>query len=206
MPIDKEEMTGAVGELEVSHDPFAPDNLLKMRLSQDFNASASVKPVLTTIAVRKPSKHEFVRVRAGAEWRFETYCFVEGESREVYLLKPEIWAYLQADARPTALVLTISRLSPVPFLWPVSLPTEDRRPCRWHTSAIEASLLAEQNWVRVVSDLAAGSYGTYVAEGELSAPCWPDDMTMTDYLRLAFRDRVISDMSHPCLKRLRGEI
>ena len=206
MSIDKEDMTAACGELEVSRDPFAPENLRRMRLSQDFAASAVVKPVLTTIAVRKPNKHEFIRVRAGAEWRFETFCFRDEESREVYLLMPGMRDHLESDAVAMALVLAVSRLSPVPFLWPLSLPIEDRRPCRWHTSAIEAALLAEQKWLRVVSDVAAGCYGTYIAEGELTAPRWPDDLTMTDYLRLAFRDRIIGDMAHPCLKRLRGEI
>ena len=47
----------------VSNDPFDPSNLAKMKLSQDFAAMAAVKPVITSVAVRKPNKHEFVRVR-----------------------------------------------------------------------------------------------------------------------------------------------
>jgi hypothetical protein len=44
-------------------DPFSSENLLKMALSQDFESMAAVKPVFTTIAVAKPNRHEFIRVR-----------------------------------------------------------------------------------------------------------------------------------------------
>ena len=49
-----------------SDDPFDPANLSKLRMSQDFASMAQVKPAITTLAVRKPHKHEFVRVRVGS--------------------------------------------------------------------------------------------------------------------------------------------
>lgn len=74
-----------------------------MKLSQDFASMAAVKPVITSVAVRKPNKHEFVRVRPGAEWRFETGCFIEKETRETYLVTPELWPAMPGDVTPTAL-------------------------------------------------------------------------------------------------------
>ena len=73
----------ALNEVEASDNPFSPENMAKMKLSQDFSGMAAVKPVITNIAVRKPYNHEFVRVRAGSDWRFETICFVDKENRDV---------------------------------------------------------------------------------------------------------------------------
>ncbi len=201
--------SGANGEPEIpitSADPFDPANLAKMKLSQDFTSMAAVKPVITVVAARKPNKHEFVRVRPGAEWRFETGCFVDKDTREVYMVTPELWPAMPGDVTPTALVLAVSRNSPVPFLWPLTLPSSDGRPNRWHESGIEAARLAESQWLRSVADMSAGCYVPYVAGGKLAEPEWPLDLTMADYLRLGFQGRFIRDMSHPCLQRLRGEI
>jgi len=71
-----------------SGDPFDPTNLSSLRMSQDFSQMTQVKPAITVVAVRKPNKHEFVRVREGSQWRFETGCFIDKESREVYLVSP----------------------------------------------------------------------------------------------------------------------
>ena len=203
--------SGASGEPEIpvsSADPFDPANLAKMRLSQDFSAMAAVKPVITSVAVHKPNKNEFVRVRPGAEWRFETHCFEEksGVSTDVYLVTPEIWHAMPGEFKPSAIVLAIGRNSAVPFLWRLSLPSSDGRPNRWNESAIEAARLAESQWLKVVSDSYSGCYVPYVASGNLPEPVWPADLTMPDYLRLAFQGRFIRDISPPCLQRLRGEI
>lgn len=190
----------------VSNDPFDPSNLAKMKLSQDFAAMAAVKPVITSVAVRKPNKHEFVRIRPGAEWRFETGCFVDKDTREVYMVTPELWPIMPGDVTPTALVVAVSRNSPIPFLWPLVLPSTDGRPNRWHESGIEAARLAESQWLRSVADMSAGCYVPFVAAAKLPEPEWPADLKMSDFLRLAFQGRFIRDTSHPCLQRLRGEI
>lgn len=190
----------------VADDPFSAANLGRMKLSQDFATMAAVKPMITSVAVRKPNKHEFVRVRPGVAWRFETGCFVDKDSREVYLVTPDLWAAMLGDVTPTGLVVAVSRNSPVPFLWPLTLPSSDGRPNRWHESGIEAARLAESQWLRSVADMSAGCYVPFVAAAKLPEPEWPADLTMNDLLRLAFQGRFIKDHYHPCLQRLRGEI
>ncbi len=188
-----------------SVDPFDPANLANLRLSQNFAEMAKVKPVLTNIACRKPHKQEFIRVRTGAENRFDTGCFVDKESREVYMVSPVVWDLLAGDVTPTMLIVCQSRNSPVPFLWPLTLPDTDGRPNRWHESAIEAALLAESNWLKVVSDMSAGMYVPNVARGNLTEPDWSEVPTMPELLRLAFKGRFIDGHDHPVLRRLRGE-
>jgi hypothetical protein len=174
-------------------------------LPQNFASQTSVRPVFTTIGVRKPNRQEFVRVREGENWKFETGCFTDEESREVYMVPQALWPELQGEVKPTCLVTCLSRNSNVPFLWPLKLPGPDGRPNRWNESAIEAASLAEQQWLRVVADMSAGCYVPQIATGNLAEPDWPAGLTLNDLIRLAFRDRLINDLQHPLLRRLRGE-
>jgi hypothetical protein len=192
-------------DIEPSNSGDEFDNLDKLRLSQNFSEMTDVKAVITVVAVHKPHRHEFVRVRPGAEWHFETGCFTDKESRETYLIIPSLWSVLPGEVQPTVLYLAMSRNSPVPFLWPCSLPSSDGRPNRWHESAIEAARLAETQWLRVMSDMSAGCYVPYIAQGSLPEPEWPE-LSFQELMRLAFRDRFIRDTEHAVLRRLRGDV
>lgn len=187
-----------------THGARFPD-LESLRLSQDFVAQTSVRPVFTSIPVRKPHRQEFVRVRPGQEWRFETGLFKDEESGEFYIVSPSLWADFSGDIKPTCLVTCVSRNSPVPFLWPITLPGPDGRPNRWHESAADSAREAERDWLKVVADMSAGCYVPHVAAGNLPEPVWPADLVMADLMKLAFRDRFIGDADHPTLRRLRGE-
>ena len=186
-------------------DPFDPSELAKLRLSQDFSELSQVKPVLTNIACRKPHKQEFVRVRAGEEFRFTTGCFVDKDSRETYLVTQDVRDHLVGDVTPTLLVVCVSRNSPIPFLWPLTLPGVDGRPNRWHESGIEAAKIAETQWTKVVADMSAGCYVPNVARGNLPEPDWSEIPSISELLRLSFKDRLIAKPDHPVLRRLRGE-
>ena len=192
--------------ISAASDLFDPANLSRMRMSQDFTELAAVRPVITSIATRKPTRREFVRVRPGAEWRFETWCFYDQDTNEVYMVTPEMLPFIHGDVKPTALVLAITRNSPIPFLWPLTLPSSDGRPNRWHESGIEAARRAESRWLRSTADMTAGCYVPFEALAELPDPEWPADFEMNDYIRLAFQGRLIDSNSHICLRRLRGEI
>lgn len=185
-------------------DPFDPSNLASLRLSQDFSASAKVKPVLTSVACRKPHDQEFIRVRPGDENRFDTGCFVDKESREVYLVAPNLWDLMDGNVTPTSLVVCQSRNSKVPFLWPLKIPASDR-PLKWYESAMEAADMARSQWLKVVSDVPAGQYVPHVSFNELPDPDWSNVPAMNELLRLAFKSRFIDSESHPVLRRLRGE-
>jgi hypothetical protein len=191
---------------ETPPDPFDPSELVKLRLSQNFSELSSVKPVIATVAARKPHKQEFVRVLAGEDNRFPSGCFIDKDSRETYLVSPSMRDLLAGDVVPTLLVVAVSRNSPVPFLWPLTLPGTDGRPNRWHESALEAARLAEDRWIKVVSDMAAGCYIPHVAVGNLPDPDWSEVPPIDELLRLCFKDRFISSPDHPILKRLRGEL
>jgi hypothetical protein len=187
------------GTLKKSPDPFNVDSL---RLGQDFASSIGVRKVLTTVPCRKPNRHEFVRVRAGEDWRLETGVFEDRVNREVYLVQRDLWAELAGEVCAVCLFLATSKQGDA-FLWPVKLPGVDGRSNSWNESALAAARLAEARWVRVAANMAAGMYDVFEAQGEIAEPTWPDK-TFKEVLELAFKGRFVDSPDHPAVKALRG--
>ena len=157
---------------------------------------------MTTVPCRKPIRHEFVRVRPGEDWRLETGVFEDKVNREVYLVRRDLWAELAGEVYPVCLFLAVNRQGDV-FLWPVKLPGTDGRSNTWNESALAAAGLAEKRWVRVASNIGAGMYDTFEAQGELSEPEWPE-LSFREVLELCFKGRFIQDVDHPAIRALRG--
>jgi len=186
---------------EKGQDPFDPSRL---RLSQDFAATVGVKKALITVPVRKPSKQEFVRVHLDEAYRLETAVLELKEERETYLVEPSLWSELPSELTPKVLFTTINRQG-VLTLWPVRMPGEDGRLDEWNASALEAAELARSRWVRVVANMGLGAYEVYEASGDLPDPTWPE-LTFTEILKVAFKGRYITEIEHPVIRRLRGEL
>ena len=55
----------------------------------------------------------------------------------------------------------------------------------------------------MAADMQLRAYRIFKAEGQLSDPIWPDK-SLQELLELAFKDRVIDNMDHPVVRRLRG--
>jgi hypothetical protein len=59
-------------------------------------------------------------------------------------------------------------------------------------------------WIRVKANMSLGAYEIWEAQGKLPDPEWPD-LPYKELLRIAFRDqKIINDLDHPVVKRLRG--
>ena len=141
-----------------------------LRLSQDYEQTAGVEKLLTTVPVRKPNKTEFVRVHP--EMHFDTMLLDLKEDRESYLVSPSLLADVSGLAVPVSLKLAINRAS-VLFLWPLRLPGEDGRSNVWHESAWEAADLAVNRWVSMRANMSLGAYDIYQGAETLSEPQWP---------------------------------
>ncbi len=190
---------GAV-PLEGKPNPFDP---ARLRLNQDFATSAGVKKLLTTVPVKKPDKQWFFRVRPGEEWRLSTFLLEIKEDREEYLVDPSLIMDIGAEVVPKTIFTAVNRQG-VPFLWPIRMPGEDGRQMEWHRSAFEAAERAQDNWVRMQANMSLGAYDISIAQAELAEPTWPE-VDFAKLLEVAFRDRFITSLDHPVLKRLRGE-
>jgi len=196
-------------ELENSHagteapssapDPFDLGNL---RLSQSFTETAGVEKLLTTVPVRKPNPQDWVRVHPGSEYR-ENFPLIElKDEREEYVVAASLVPQLVGEFVSKTLYTTVNRQGVV-SLWPVRLPDPDGREMEWHRSAREAAELAMNRWVRCKANRSLGAYEIFQAEACIAEPAWPD-LTFQQIIRIAFRDRLITSMDHPVIKRLRG--
>jgi hypothetical protein len=181
-------------------DPF---ELANLRLSQAFVKTAGVKQLLTTVPVRKPYPQEFVRVHPNPDYR-ENFPIIElkGETREEYLITSQLVPELTGELVTKTLFTAITRQGTV-FLWPVRLPDADGKQNEWWRSMREAAELAMERWLRIKANMGLGAYEIFVAEGSIHEPIWPD-INYQELIRLAFRDRLITSLDHPVIKRLRG--
>jgi hypothetical protein len=128
------------------------------------------------------------------------------EDREIYLIARGLRAELASE--PTfsvrLLVTTINRQG-VLFLWPVRLPGPDGRIDDWSRSALDAAEEAKTRWVRITANMSLGAYDVAVASAHVTEPDWPN-ISFQEIIKIAFRDKMISDWDHPVLQRLRGEV
>jgi hypothetical protein len=174
----------------------------RLRLSPETLAVGTAREILAHVPVRKPHRHEFVRVHPDPDMSLTTAVFEDREDRAVYFVAPEMRGPLLGEIKPVVLLTAMTRQGAT-FIWPLNLPAESGRPNDWAETGRQAAELAKQAWVRVPADMSLGAYRIYRAEGELSEPEWPEK-TFADLLEIAFRSRVIDREDHPVLRRLRG--
>jgi hypothetical protein len=195
------------GRVEAEADPFDLDSL---RLSQDFASAVEVQRPIVTVPVRKPTtKGAFIRTHRDPGFWFNTKLLEmdDGADRDSYLVDRRLWEALDGEPLFASFLLVpcMSRPGNVLYLMKIRLPGPDGRTSEWTRSALEAVDIAKTRWVRIVSRMELGGYQPEPAGGNLPDPVWPE-MTLKEILRVAFRDRVISDWNHPVLRRLRGEV
>ena len=124
------------------------------------------------------------------------------DEREEYVVAASLVPELVGEFVSKTLYTTVNRQGVV-SLWPVRLPDPDGREMEWHRSAREAAELATTRWVRCKANRSLGAYEIFQAEACIAEPTWPD-LTFQEVIRIAFRDRLITSMDHPVIKRLRG--
>ena len=189
-------VTSSTSELP---DPFDLDNL---RLSQSFTETAGVKKLLLTVPVRKPNPQEFVRVHPDAEYRADFPMIELKDDREEFIVGRHLVGELASEIVLKTLFTAINRQGVV-FLWPVRLPDPEGRQMEWRRSMREAAEIGTSQWVRMKANMSLGAYEMSVAESAMAEPVWPE-ASFQDLIKIAFRDRLITNTDHPVIKRLRG--
>jgi hypothetical protein len=181
-------------------DPFDPANL---RLSQDFGATLGVKKALLTVPVRKPAREWWIRVHPDPAYHVETAVLELKEDREVYLVDPHLWPELSTESTfgPRAIFTAVNTLGVV-FLWPIRLPGPDGKIDEWNRSALETALLGKDKWVRIQANMSLGAYEVLTSDNEKPA-AWPQ-VSFRDLLQIAFKEKFITTLDHPVVKKLRG--
>ena len=137
------------------HDPFDPAAL---RIDSTSDASLGVERPILVVPVKKPDKQTFFRVHPDPAMRLDVRVIELEAERETYLVTPAIAAILPGETRPVRLLTCIPRVGGGVFLWPLKLPTDDRRENSWNTSARKAAEIAEKKWVRLQANQSLDAY------------------------------------------------
>lgn len=180
------------------------DVILKARKSPGAHLRTRVE--LTGVAVyKKPTKGRFHRVRPDDDPHYFTllhrkekfsdvYFLVVGEELEGRLRVDPYFAKGIADYRLALIVDPDGNYG----WWAVPALRDDG----WAESARVICKRMESEWAR--AEALDDNYGILLAEDNLGEPVWPqvDDLTL---LEKAFKDRIITDLEHPVLKKLKGK-
>lgn len=186
------------------YDPFAEENI---RLPQELLDEAVSHTELTIVPVQKPSDQQFIRVHPDPDYRhIAALIELQEEQRAKYLIHPACVAQVKAFGIKfhfEQLYLYVTKQGDVCW-WPMKLPTTSREN-RWLDSARDAAEKAIGKWISVRSNMALGAYIVSVAidNDEFHDPEWPNK-TKNQLLALAFRERLILDVEHPVIRKLRG--
>ncbi len=172
--------------------------------SRDFADPADVTSFVNRVPVRRPNGHTFIRVHPGQDYRYPVDLIELPEEEDTYLISSnEVAAALDEVRKPCLLYTAITRQGTV-FMWPVKLPRGNKKVMAWHTSASEAAEKAMKDWVRINADMNLGAYKITVARGAIPDPEWPN-LTFKELLTIAFRDRLVSSLDHPLVRRYLGD-
>jgi len=180
-----------------------PD-LKSLRLPANYGATLGVKKLLTQVPVGRPKKPQFFRAHAADQMTFPAMLLEQKESRENYLVTPDVAQEISELVRPVQLYAAIDRQNNV-FLIPVPLPGEDGTRNPWHESLAQAVEHAKRKWLRITANMNVGGYDVFEAEGPLPEPEWPAH-DIDALIEVAFRGRIITDLDHPTVQTLLGRI
>jgi hypothetical protein len=183
------------------HDPFDP---AKLRISHTSDEALGIKKPLLIVPVNKPSKQIFFRAHPDPNMRLDARIIELKETREIFLVTPEIAAFLPGETKLVRLTPCLSRQGAV-FLWPVPIATGEQRESTWHITARSAADLAIEKWVRLQANMALAAYDVMMSEA-IPDPVWPQH-TLKELLTIAFgNDRLVDRHDHPIIRQLLGQV
>ena len=181
-----------------------PSDLKSLRLPANYGATLGVRKLLTNVPVGKSKKLQFFRTHLSEDMTFPAMILENKESRESYLVVPEVAQEISELVRPVVLHAAIDRQNNV-FLIPVPLPGEDGSRNPWHESLAQALEYAKLKWIRITANMHAGSYDVYEAQNELPEPEWPAH-DIDALVQVAFRGKIVTSLDHPIVQSLLGRI
>jgi hypothetical protein len=174
------------------------------------------QPVTRPAEVRYMKPKDFFRIMPaivdGKEWRLVTNILeVSGIAKPydgAYIVSPNLWSYVREELKQkltlTTLYVGITYTSGSVFITGVPVDTGERSYSAFHSSRVFIYELAVAQWVKMITG--EGEYIHETPRGELAEPVFPDNLEdIYAAIELAFRDKLIDDIDHVVLKRIRGD-
>jgi hypothetical protein len=178
-----------------------PFDLDRLALPQSFAEAIGVRKLLTHVPVGKPGNQDWSRVHPNPEFQRNLPVLILRTEREMYLVTPEMLVELAGECVGVTMYTAISSQG-VLRLWPVRLPGPDGKDLAWWSTEREAAELAKKQWVRIKANMALGANDIDLS-AMTAEPRWPT-ATFQEVIEIAFAGRLIDNVEHIVVKRLRG--
>jgi hypothetical protein len=196
-------------EITVEAEDLASIIFRARKSPEEVAALMSSKKEYLTTPVGKAPKEKYIRVRAGEEWDYRLHAYLMlpdsfgGGRRDFLLIHPDLEDFVESkrQLRKATKVFGLAFIVDAqgsPAFWVLNLSdTSD-----WGKSARVIVEELKEDWGMVCSD-----DGCYVLErpaDDLGEPAWPDESPQ-EWLKKAFKDRIIDSEDHPEIKKLLGK-
>lgn len=179
-------------------------DIKSLRLPANYGATLGVKKLLTNVPVGRPEKMLFFRTHANDQMTFPAMLLEQKESRERYVVTPDIAQVISELVRPVMLYTAIDRQDNI-VLIPVPLPDDSGKRNQWHESLAQAVEYAKLKWIRIASNQRLKGYDIFEAEKLLPEPEWPTH-GIDALVEIAFRGKIIDSLDHPVVQSLLGKV
>jgi len=177
--------------------------LSSLRLPDTYNVSGGVAlPLKATYG--KLNKHRFCRVRPSDDYKFRCLVVDDKDNGETYLAAPNMASQLGSLATPKTIRLAVDNAGTPKLIGEPDLDPSGRRNL-WQSSYKDAIKQAENDWVRVQANMAAGQYEITPSMSDLGFPRWPKQ-SMDELINDAFAGRIIDSPDHPYIRQIQGRI
>jgi hypothetical protein len=158
------------------------------------------KKTQNSYPVRKPKKDEWWMTHPSDDMVCGPLAVIMTADLATYVVDPQIVPKLKdADYELVTLHVGITHSASV-FVLPVKYGSNGFSDSL--RAAVEASKVG---FVRIAANMGDKMYDAYMPTNEISPPVWPEDLTLTKVLDIAFKGKAIDSWNHPVLKELRGE-
>ncbi|MEY3527873.1 MAG: hypothetical protein RL184_1010 [Pseudomonadota bacterium] len=177
--------------------------LSSLRLPDTYNVSGGVAlPLKATYG--KLNKHRFCRVHPSDDYKFRCLVVDDKDNGETYLAAPNMASQLGSLATPKTIRLAVDNAGTPKLIGEPDLDPSGRRNL-WQSSYKDAIKQAENDWVRVQANMAAGQYEITPSMSDLGFPRWPKQ-SMDELINDAFAGRIIDSPDHPYIRQIQGRI
>jgi hypothetical protein len=183
-------------------EPLIEKKILEqIRIDQGFEAGQT-RRTSVTVQVQRPNRAHWIYVNPDPAWRMCAVLFEDKENQSVYAVTPNIEPEMLGDVARKWLV-TYGTRHGATNLWPIKMPDETGALDSYNSSALVIVNEHAGKWLRVLSSRAAAAYEIVETSIQLPPPQWPE-AGFADLITKAFKGRLIDNIDHQVLRRLRG--
>lgn len=162
---------------------------------------------LTRISTNKPRKEVYFRTHTDYFHDLVVLEVEEGMERKSYPVTADVFNAMSEEPTFKSKRYFLYATQGGSYgLWGVSLPMDNSGDINsWSESALAVIERAKSEWVRHYAKRGDSGYRLIPASKNLGDPVWPPE-SWEELLELAFKDKIINDLNHPVLQKLRGEL